>query len=89
MPDHKIVSRDEWIAARREHLAKEKELTRRGLDVLNGAYQLLDLVPNGRDEDGLPSSMEWLRHDDRYDGQPVRMLGGLRPPPAREGARRP
>jgi predicted dithiol-disulfide oxidoreductase (DUF899 family) len=25
---HKIVSRDEWIAARKQHLAKEKELTR-------------------------------------------------------------
>jgi predicted dithiol-disulfide oxidoreductase (DUF899 family) len=28
MKDHKVVSRDEWIAARREHLAKEKEFTR-------------------------------------------------------------
>jgi predicted dithiol-disulfide oxidoreductase (DUF899 family) len=54
----------------------------RGLDMLNGAYQLLDLVPKGRDEDGLPSSMEWLRHHDRYDGQPVRILGGLRRPPS-------
>src|SRR6266851_2947168 len=25
---HKIVSRDEWIAARKQHLAKEKEFTR-------------------------------------------------------------
>src|SRR5713226_9522264 len=25
---HRIVSRDEWIAARKQHLAKEKELTR-------------------------------------------------------------
>src|SRR5437870_2808528 len=28
MPDHKIVSRDEWIVARTEHLAREKEFTR-------------------------------------------------------------
>ncbi len=28
MTEHKVVSRDEWVAARREHLVKEKELTR-------------------------------------------------------------
>ena len=28
MKFHKVVSRDEWLAARMEHLAKEKELTR-------------------------------------------------------------
>jgi len=28
MGDHKVVSRDEWIAARKQHLAKEKEFTR-------------------------------------------------------------
>ena len=54
----------------------------RGLDMLNGAYHLLDLVPKGRDEDGLPSSMAWLRHHDRYEDQPVRMLGGLRRSPS-------
>jgi len=26
--DHKVVSRDEWLKARKEHLAREKELTR-------------------------------------------------------------
>ncbi len=54
----------------------------RGLDMLNGAYHLLDLAPKGRDEDGLPSSMAWLRHHDRYEDQPVRMLGGLRRSPS-------
>jgi predicted dithiol-disulfide oxidoreductase (DUF899 family) len=39
----------------------------RGLDVLNGAYQYLDLVPKGRDEDGLPWTMAWLRRHDEYD----------------------
>ena len=29
MKQHKIVSRDEWIAARKAHLAKEKEFTAR------------------------------------------------------------
>jgi predicted dithiol-disulfide oxidoreductase (DUF899 family) len=39
----------------------------RGLDMLNGAYHMLDLVPKGRDEDGQPYNMAWLRHRDRYD----------------------
>ena len=38
----------------------------RGLDRLNAAYQWLDLMPKGRDEDGLPSPMAWVRHHDRY-----------------------
>ncbi len=40
----------------------------RGLDWLNPAYQLLDLVPKGRDETGLPYSMAWLRLHDEYGG---------------------
>jgi predicted dithiol-disulfide oxidoreductase (DUF899 family) len=43
----------------------------RGLDILIGAYNLIDLVPKGRDEDGLKFSMAWVRHHDRYDGAPV------------------
>jgi len=39
----------------------------RGVDAFNGAYQLLDLVPNGRDEDGLDYTMAWVRHHDRYE----------------------
>lgn len=39
----------------------------RGLDPLVGTYTLLDFVPKGRDEDGLPFSMAWVRHHDRYD----------------------
>jgi predicted dithiol-disulfide oxidoreductase (DUF899 family) len=38
----------------------------RGLDMLNGAYHYLDLVPKGRDEDALPFSMGWLRLHDEY-----------------------
>lgn len=41
----------------------------RGLDILIGAYNLLDLVPKGRDEADLPYGMEWVRHHDRYDDQ--------------------
>ena len=38
----------------------------RGLDMLNGAYHFLDLVPKGRDEDGLPYTMTWVRLHDEY-----------------------
>ena len=38
----------------------------RGLDILVGAYMVLDLVPKGRDEDQLAFSMAWVRHHDRY-----------------------
>jgi predicted dithiol-disulfide oxidoreductase (DUF899 family) len=38
----------------------------RGLDMLVGAYNFLDLAPKGRDEDGLAFTREWVRHHDRY-----------------------
>lgn len=38
----------------------------RGLDMLNGAYHYLDLVPKGRDEAGLPYTMSWVRLRDEY-----------------------
>jgi predicted dithiol-disulfide oxidoreductase (DUF899 family) len=39
----------------------------RGVEVMMGTYNLLDLVPKGRDEDGLSHTMEWVRHHDRYE----------------------
>jgi predicted dithiol-disulfide oxidoreductase (DUF899 family) len=39
----------------------------RGLDMLNAAYHLMDLLPKGRDEDGLDFTMAWLRRHDQYD----------------------
>ena len=39
----------------------------RGLDMLNGAYHYLDLVPKGRDEAELPFTLAWLRLHDRYE----------------------
>ncbi len=39
----------------------------RGLDIFNAAYQLLDLVPKGRDEDHLPFTMSWVKHHDKYE----------------------
>jgi predicted dithiol-disulfide oxidoreductase (DUF899 family) len=42
----------------------------RGLDILLGTYNYLDLVPKGRDEEGLTMPMAWLRHHDRYEDLP-------------------
>jgi predicted dithiol-disulfide oxidoreductase (DUF899 family) len=39
----------------------------RGLDILVGAYNFLDLVPKGRDEEKLPWTMAWIRRHDDYD----------------------
>ena len=39
----------------------------RGLDILIGAYNFLDLVPKGRDEAELSFTMEWLRRHDQYE----------------------
>src|SRR5271163_4154259 len=38
----------------------------RGLDILVTTYNFLDMTPKGRDEDGLPWPMAWVRHHDRY-----------------------
>jgi predicted dithiol-disulfide oxidoreductase (DUF899 family) len=38
----------------------------RGLDMLNGAYHYLDLVPKGRDETDRAPSMTWVRLRDSY-----------------------
>jgi len=40
----------------------------RGLDILLGAYNFLDMAPKGRDEDALPWSMAWVRRHDEYEG---------------------
>lgn len=43
----------------------------RGLDMLIGAYNYLDLAPKGRDEEGLAFSMAWVRHHDKYEKAPA------------------
>jgi predicted dithiol-disulfide oxidoreductase (DUF899 family) len=40
---------------------------RRGVEVMMGAYNMMDLTPKGRDEDELEFTMSWVRHHDRYD----------------------
>jgi predicted dithiol-disulfide oxidoreductase (DUF899 family) len=39
----------------------------RGLDMLNTGYHLLDLVPKGRDEDGLAFPQAWVHYRDSYE----------------------
>jgi len=39
----------------------------RGLDILVNTYNFLDIAPLGRNESG---TMDWVRHHDRYEGQP-------------------
>jgi len=39
----------------------------RGIDLVNGAYNWLDLVPKGRDEDQLQFTQSWVRRHDAYD----------------------
>jgi len=41
----------------------------RGLDMMNAAYQYLDLTPLGRHEDGLPYPMDWVRLRDQYKAE--------------------
>ncbi len=42
----------------------------RGVEVMMHTYNLLDLTPKGRDEDGLDFTMAWVRHHDRYEAAP-------------------
>lgn len=39
----------------------------RGIDMVNGAYHFLDLVPKGRDEAGHDNPQFWVRHHDKYE----------------------
>jgi predicted dithiol-disulfide oxidoreductase (DUF899 family) len=40
----------------------------RGVDMLNGAYYYLDLVPKGRDEAGHSNPQFWVRRHDECSG---------------------
>ncbi len=114
---NQVVSHEDWLKARLDLLAAEKEFTRqrdaltrrrlgwsfpwvssngsdfnydyrvsftpaereagtacyntyscytRGIDMVKGAYQFLDPVPKGRDEDALGFTMSWVRRNDQY-----------------------
>lgn len=42
----------------------------RGVEVMMGTYNMIDLTPKGRDERDVPNKMEWVRHHDRYEPTP-------------------
>jgi predicted dithiol-disulfide oxidoreductase (DUF899 family) len=46
----------------------------RGLDILVGAYNFIDMSPLGRNEQGLKHTMAWVRHHDKY-GEGLVSLG--------------
>jgi predicted dithiol-disulfide oxidoreductase (DUF899 family) len=43
----------------------------RGVEVMMGTYDMLDLTPEGRNERDVEYKMEWVRHHDRYQSAPV------------------
>ncbi len=43
----------------------------RGVEVMMGAYRMIDLTPKGRGERDVPNGMEWVRHHDRYTTPPA------------------
>jgi predicted dithiol-disulfide oxidoreductase (DUF899 family) len=43
----------------------------RGVEVMMGTYNMLDLTPKGRSERDVDHKMEWVRHHDRYDPAPL------------------
>ena len=51
----------------------------RGLDILVGTYNFLDLVPKGRDEGELPWTMAWLRRHDEYEDDERQSCCGSHP----------
>ncbi|MDR7270500.1 putative dithiol-disulfide oxidoreductase (DUF899 family) [Pelomonas saccharophila] len=53
----------------------------RGVEVMMGTYNLIDLTPKGRDEGALSYTMEWVRHHDRYESAapaPAACCGGAK-----------
>ena len=43
----------------------------RGVEVMMHTYNFLDLTPLGRNEEGLPYTMAWVRYHDRYQTVPA------------------
>jgi predicted dithiol-disulfide oxidoreductase (DUF899 family) len=44
----------------------------RGVEVMMATYNMLDLTPKGRDERNVEYKMEWVRHHDRYEPEPLK-----------------
>lgn len=56
-----------FVLSRQGEVFHTYSVYERGLDMFITAYHYLDIVPKGRDEDGLGYSMEWLRLHDSYE----------------------
>jgi len=48
----------------------------RGGDLMIGAYNFLDMMPKGRNEDEI---MDWMRHHDRYEDKPQASASSVMP----------
>ena len=60
MTEHKVGTREEWLAARTALLAEEKELTRRSDEL---ARRRQERTPKGRGDD----HDRWPRRRDEYE----------------------
>ena len=72
--NHRVVSREAWLEARKRLLAREKELTHLRDQIARERRALpwvRDIAPKGRDEEQLAYPMEWVRHHDRYEPVPA------------------
>jgi len=84
MDDPQVVSRDEWLAARKQLLAKEKEFTRQR-DALNAERRRLPMVEIDKEHafegrDGKASLPERQGRDkDRARSTPCQRSAGLGP----------
>jgi predicted dithiol-disulfide oxidoreductase (DUF899 family) len=47
----------------------------RGLDIIVGTYNMLDMAPKGRDEGALPWTMAWVKRHDEYQPAPIAKAG--------------
>jgi predicted dithiol-disulfide oxidoreductase (DUF899 family) len=65
---HPIVSREEWSFYEDGSgtVFHTYSTYARGIDLLNSAYNILDLVAKGRDEEELEFTQDWVRHHDKY-----------------------
>ena len=55
-----------FVKNERDEIFRSYSCHGRGIDMVNGAYQFLDLVPKGRDEAGYKFPMQWVRRHDSY-----------------------
>jgi predicted dithiol-disulfide oxidoreductase (DUF899 family) len=65
MQPHRVVSREEWVAAREAgEVFHTYSSYARGNEEVIGAFIYLDLTPNGRNETEI---MDWVKRHDEYE----------------------